>query len=91
MIVTAPERSEELLLPASLDDVATRAAVWPTSAAMERLAQAVARREQKQSRPVVDVRVSVWRDERDPRTLRAATRLLREEVFRVGPTPPAGK
>ena len=59
--VSAPERSEELHVPASLDDLAARTATFPHDAAMERLGRAVGARERRQGRPVQNVTIDVWR------------------------------
>jgi hypothetical protein len=61
LYVYAPERSEELALPASLEDQAHRAVTWPHRRAMENLARAVLAREQRRQQPADTVRVEVWR------------------------------
>jgi hypothetical protein len=59
--VTAPDRSEELLVPPSLEDQAARTSTFPHPAALERLARAVAARETRQGRPARQVTVEIWR------------------------------
>lgn len=59
--ISAPERSEELHVPPSLEDLAARTATFPHEAAMERLGRAVAARERRQGRPVRAVTIDVWR------------------------------
>lgn len=59
VFLEAPDRSEELLIPVSLEDLATRTATLPTDAWMERLAHAAAARERRQGRAVARVRVEV--------------------------------
>src|SRR5262245_45528990 len=61
LYVFAPERSEELALPASLEDQAHRVVTWPHGQAMEGLARAVIAREERRQQPVQTVRVEVWR------------------------------
>jgi hypothetical protein len=59
--VSAPERSEELAVPPSLEDQAHRVVTWPRQRAMQDLAQAVIARERRHQRPVETVRVEIWR------------------------------
>jgi hypothetical protein len=59
--VEAPGRSEIIELPPSLHDLGARAAAWPTTARLVRLARAIGGREQRQGRPVDLVRVEVAR------------------------------
>lgn len=61
LYVFAPERSEELALPASLEDQAHRVVTFPRRRAMEDLARAVLAREQRRQQPADTVRVEVWR------------------------------
>lgn len=61
--VTAPERSEELAIPVSLQDQAHRAATWPRERSLRGVAQAVLDREHRRSRPADTVRIEVWRAE----------------------------
>ena len=61
MYVTAPERSEELAVPASLEDQAHRVVTWPHPAAVRGLARAVMARERRYGRPIGTVRIEIWR------------------------------
>src|SRR5262249_14343881 len=61
LFVDAPDRSEELEVPPSLEDLADRAQALPSTVQLDRLARATAAREQRKSRPVETVRVEVWR------------------------------
>ena len=88
VFVAAAERSEELAIPPSLEDVATRAAVLPTDAWLGRLARGVVAREQRYRRPVETVRIEAWRINYAPDTLAASTRLIREFEYRVDATVP---
>ena len=83
VFVSAPERSEEMAIPPSLDDLARRAAVLPTNAALSRLARGVVEREARYHRPVATVRIEAWRIEYAPGTLAAFTRRTRDFVYRV--------
>jgi hypothetical protein len=83
VFVNAVERSEEVAIPPSLADLASRAAVLPTDAALSRLARGVVARETRYRRPVETVRIETWRIEYAPRTLAASTRRTREFVYRV--------
>jgi hypothetical protein len=70
-------RSEEIAIPASLEERARRVAVWPHGRALEALARAVAARERRHSRPVSQVRVEVWRADVSP-ALDVTEQLVRE-------------
>jgi hypothetical protein len=83
VFVNAPQRSEEMEVPPSLEDLARRAAVLPTDAALAGLAHAVVERERRYQRPVDTVRVETWRIDYAPVTLAASTRRTREFVYRV--------
>lgn len=86
VFVSAPERSEELAIPPSLEDLARRAATLPSNAALSRLARGVVAREDRYERPVDTVRIETWRIDYAPGTLAATTRRMREFVYRVEPT-----
>jgi hypothetical protein len=83
VFVAAAERSEELAIPPSLQDVAKRAAVLPSDAWLLRLARGVVAREHRYRRPVATVRIEAWRVDYAPDTLAATTRLIREFEHRV--------
>lgn len=91
VFVSAPERSEELGIPPSLEDLARRAAVLPTDSALSRLARGVVERERRYHRPVQAVRVETWRIEYAAGTLQATPRRIREFAYRVDPTPSPGR
>jgi hypothetical protein len=63
LYVSAPERSEEIQLPLSIEDQAHRVVTWPHQQAMRGLARSVIAREQRYQRPVDTVRVEIWRAE----------------------------
>ena len=85
LYVFAPERSEEIALPASIEDLANRVATWPHRRAMDSLARAVIARELRRQQPVETVRVEVWRAEVSPsldvvETMMRQTTLSRHDV-----------
>jgi hypothetical protein len=63
LYVSAPERSEEIEVPPSLEDAARRVATWPHRRAVQRLARDVIARERRLARAVDAVRVEVWKAE----------------------------
>ena len=83
VVIDAPDRSEELQIPASLEDSAARAAACPTDWLLRHLAEGVVARERRYERPVTRVRLTMWRTEFDPVTLRASERRLRTFVYDV--------
>jgi hypothetical protein len=90
VFVSGVERSEEIAISPSLQDAARRAAALPGDAELSRLARRVVERERRYRRPVDMVRIATWRIEYAPDTLAATTRLTREFVYRVEPTPAPG-
>jgi hypothetical protein len=90
VFVSGPERSEEITISSSLQNAARRAAALPVDAELSRLARRVAERERQRRRPVDMVRIQTWGIEYAPETLAATTRLTREFVYRVDPTPAPG-
>ena len=85
IFVQAPERSEELIVPPSLDDLAAAVEILPGDRQLERLARGVVAREQRRRRPVVDVRLEVWRVGFAPQSLAPRDRLLRAYGFHAPP------
>jgi hypothetical protein len=90
VFVIGVERSEEITISPSLQDAARRAALLPRDAELSRLARRVVERERRHRRPVEMVRIETWRIEYAPDSLAATTRLTREFVYRVDPTPAPG-
>ena len=82
LYVFAPDRSEELALPASLEDQAHRVVTWPHRRALEDLARAVLAREQRRQQPVETVRVEVWRADVSPSLDVVETRMRELTVSR---------
>lgn len=71
VFVEAPQRSEEIEIPPSIEDVATRALLLPTETWCRRVAEAVVVREQRYERPVQRVRVEILKQDIDPVSLAA--------------------
>jgi len=88
IFVRAPERSEEIAVPRSLEDAARRAAVLPGNAQLSRLAHLVVEREYRYHRPVDQVRIEMSRIEYARDTLTATSHLLRDFTYRVDATAP---
>jgi hypothetical protein len=86
LYVHAADRSEEIALPASLEDEADRVAAWPHRRALVRLAHAVAARERRHGRSVERVRIEVWRADVSP-ALDVSERLVRDLTMDA-PGPP---
>jgi hypothetical protein len=83
VFVDAPNRSEEIALPASLESAAAKAATWPHARALESLARAVIAREESRRRPVDSVHVEVWRADIS-RSLESTWTKLSEVTVRAG-------
>jgi hypothetical protein len=83
VIVEGPDRSAQLTIPESLEVAAARAAACPTNRLLRRLAEGVVARERRYERSVTRVRLTMWRAEFDPATLRASERTLRTFVYDV--------
>jgi hypothetical protein len=84
VIVMAPERSEELAVPASLDELAARIQLYPAERWLNELARSMARRERRNGRTVEQVRVELWRTDYQPYSLAANQRLLVSRTFSFG-------
>ena len=85
MFVRAPERSEELAVPASLEELAASVEILPSDPQLERLARAVVAREHRRGRPADEVRLEVWRVEFAAGSLAPRDHLLRRYEFRAPP------
>jgi hypothetical protein len=80
--VSAPERSEELAIPPSLEGRAHRLVTWPHQRAMDAFARAIVERERRYDRPVDSVRVEVWRADVSP-ALEVVESLVRKSTLTV--------
>src|SRR5262245_22398852 len=83
IVIDAPDRSEALEIPESLEVGAARAALCPSDWLLRSLAQRVVARERRNARPVSRVTVKVWRAEFDRATLHATEQPLRTFVYDV--------
>jgi hypothetical protein len=82
LYVFAPDRSEEIAVPLSIEDQAHRVVTWPHRRALEGLARAVIAREQRRQQPVETVRVEVWRADVS-RSLEVFEALVRQTTLSV--------
>lgn len=85
LFVDAPERSEELIVPDSLEFAAARAELFPSHRFMARLGEAAGARELRHGRDAVTVRVEVWRIEFSEAPLRGTGRRLRSLTIPIAP------
>ena len=83
IVVDAPDRSESLEIPPSLETAAARAAACPTDGLLRALAEGVAAREQRYQRAVTRVTVTAWRTDFDRGTLQPSERPLRTFTYVV--------
>src|SRR5262245_55878562 len=83
VFVEAPDRSEEMAVPPSLERLASDAALLPTRAHLDRLIDGVAARELRNQRQVTRVRVEVYRYDVDPVTLGFTPVRVRERAADV--------
>ena len=83
IVVDAPDRSESLEIPHSLELAAARAAAFPVDWLMRDLAERVVARERRYERAVSRVTVTAWRADFDHAALRASERPLRTFIYDV--------
>jgi hypothetical protein len=83
IVVDAPDRSEALEVPESLETAVARAAAYPADWLMRALGEGVAAREKRHQRPVSRVTLRVWRTDFDRETLHPSERPLRTFVYVV--------
>src|ERR671913_2253639 len=85
VVVEAPGRSEEVEIAPSIDEDAVKAMTLPSDRRLQRLAEAVAAREQRYHRPVTRVRITVWRHHVAADGLRVTPLVLRSFTHDVRP------
>jgi hypothetical protein len=78
VVIDAPDRSETLEMPPSLEELSARVANMPADWLLRRLSEGVVRRERRNQRPVSRVTITVWRVRFDPVTLHAEEQTLRK-------------
>jgi hypothetical protein len=83
IVVDAPDRSESLEIPPSLEIAAARAAAFPVDWLMRDLAERVVARERRYERAVSRVTVTAWRADFDRAALRGSERPLRTFIYDV--------
>jgi hypothetical protein len=83
IVVEAPERSEAIEIPPSLEEAVARAAACPSESFIRRLAEGVVDRERRYQRPVTRVKLTAWRTEFDRATLYATEEPLRQFIYDV--------
>ena len=83
VFVHATDRDEELAVTSSLERAAASAELLPTARQLDRLARAVAAREQRQGRPVERVRVEIWHERFSRESLAPETKRLRDHEHLV--------
>jgi hypothetical protein len=81
LFVAGRERSEEIAVPPSLEERASRAGLFPSNPLLTHLAEAVAARERRHGRSVSTVRVEVWGTDFSGEPLRATERRIRSLVL----------
>ena len=87
VVIEAADRSEAQDIPPSLEELAARAAAYPSDWLLRRLAEGIVARERRYDRPVTVVKLTVWRTDFDPRTLAASERTSRAFVYHVPARP----
>jgi hypothetical protein len=85
VVVEAPERSEAIGIPPSLEEIAARAVNCPSDWLLRKLAVAVIERERRHERPVTRVRLTVWGTRYDRDTLAASERTIRSFLYEPRP------
>jgi len=83
VVIEATDRSEAQNIPPSLEEIAARAAAYPSDWLLRRLAEGIVARERRYDRAVTVVKLRVWRTEFDHETLAATERTLRAFVYQV--------
>lgn len=86
IVVDAPDRSQAIDPPPSLDTVVANAVALPTYDNLVRLARAVAADEHRAGRAATRVSVEIWRTSFDPATLQAVESRLRALSLNVPPS-----
>ncbi len=83
IFVSAPERSEELLIPDSLRRLSSKTETLPTSSFLEKIARELVENEISKNQPVASVRIEVWQTEFDKRTLIPGSHKIRQYEYDV--------
>jgi hypothetical protein len=81
VVVDAPDRSETIDIPDSLEETAARVVNFPSEWLIRKLAAGVVARERRYDRPVSRVTITIWRTVFNPASLHAEERSLRTDTF----------
>ena len=81
IVVDAPDRSEAIEIPDSLEETAARVVNFPSAWLIRKLATGIVARERRYDRPVSRVTIQVWRTVFNPGSLHAEERSLRKATF----------
>ena len=79
--ITGPQRSEEILIKPSLEDLAMRAQMYPGNSQLEKLAKSILKDQQKKNLPAQSVRIEVWRIQYDKQMLKPTTKVIHEYTY----------
>ena len=81
VFVSAPQRSEELLLRGNLEDLAVAAEMFPSDWFLDKLAKGILKDQQKRDLPVEKIEIDVWRLEFDKNTLQPRGKIIRKYSY----------
>jgi hypothetical protein len=84
VFVSAPKRSEELLLKGNLEELAVRAQMFPSDGSLRRVALAVLKDQRKKGLPAEKIEIDVWNLEFDSGNLRPHGKILRRYSYTAG-------
>ncbi len=84
VFVSAPERSEELLLKGNLEELAVRAQMFPSDGSLRRLALAILKDQRKKGLPAERIEIDVWNIEFDTGNLRPRGKIFRRYSYNAG-------
>jgi hypothetical protein len=77
VFVSAPNRSEELLLKGKLEDLASKVQMFPNDSMLKTLAMTVMKDQQKKNLPADRIEIDVWRVEYDKGTIFPRAKIMR--------------
>ena len=81
VFVSAPERSEELLLKGNLEDLAVSAQMFPSHWFLDKLAEGILKDQRKRNLPVEKIEIDVWRLEFDKHSLQPKGKIIRKYSY----------
>lgn len=83
IIVSAPQRSEELLLRGDLEFQGTKAQMFPGDEQLETLAKSIVQDQRRKNLPIETVQIEVWRVEFREKDLHPSEKRLRDFTYSV--------